>query len=742
MNDHYQRKKLLQREWFLAAALALSLFVSLIFSDFAKPLANVLYDSLMRIGGFEVTQDIVIVAIDDRSIQELGGWPIQRHEYAKLLSKLNDECCRPKAIGFDLLFLDHSQSDENFAIELKKHNSFLPLAFDVQEDASLSLRVTPPVFPLADAANLAHINLTFDSDGVIRGFVNKEQVWPHFSLAIQGVNLSNKSKEAEQKYYRFRMVDPNVGFPTVSLSDAIHSKATRTLLRNKYVLVGATAPSLGDRYPTLYSGKNNASTPGVAILASVLNASLQDSLIEVAPTWVVFTATILPLLLMLNGLVILKPRHALWLSVSIAIGSILFCYALLSNFNYWVDPTPLILITLLLQPFWAWRRLESIVQFVHNKSAVLRQFGTSSRSQLNIHPSREVVLQHAKLLDHAIEIAHDELVFLSAIVDEMPDSVLIFDDQSKLILSNQKIKDVFATYHFQVGSELTEFLHHINLDALTLLDTSKLNSATDEPRLLHLNTSLGERDFVVKTTKLSAPQLKNVRLIIFMDISELRKSQTQRDRALQFLSHDMRTPVASILSITEQTNTEQGSPETKIKYHANVLLQMMDDFILTISAEASQYRLENVLLDNLINDAIEAVVDLASAKKIAIKDQSEASNVFVSVNVRLLVRALINLLFNAVKFAPSHSVIHINTLIESAQPSLDNVVIIITNDTATNLQSPDPNPTMLGFGLGLDFVDNVIQKHKGSIQREIPNAGVAFVRVRLPCEITKNDRFA
>lgn len=168
----------------------------------------------------------------------------------------------------------------------------------------------------------------------------------------------------------------------------------------------------------------------------------------------------------------------------------------------------------------------------------------------------------------------------------------------------------------------------------------------------------------------------------------------------------------------------------------------MDDFILTISAEASQYRLENVLLDNLINDAIEAVVDLASAKKIAIKDQSEASNVFVSVNVRLLVRALINLLFNAVKFAPSHSVIHINTLIESAQPSLDNVVIIITNDTATNLQSTDPNPTMLGFGLGLDFVDNVIQKHKGSIQREIPNAGVASVRVRLPCEITKNDRFA
>jgi signal transduction histidine kinase len=42
---------------------------------------------------------------------------------------------------------------------------------------------------------------------------------------------------------------------------------------------------------------------------------------------------------------------------------------------------------------------------------------------------------------------------------------------------------------------------------------------------------------------------------------------------------------------------------------------------------------------------------------------------------------------------------------------------------------------MRGFGLGLDFVDNVIQKHHGTIKREIPSTGIATVTIALPCEI-------
>jgi signal transduction histidine kinase len=40
---------------------------------------------------------------------------------------------------------------------------------------------------------------------------------------------------------------------------------------------------------------------------------------------------------------------------------------------------------------------------------------------------------------------------------------------------------------------------------------------------------------------------------------------------------------------------------------------------------------------------------------------------------------------------------------------------------------------MPGFGLGLHFVDTVIHKHQGTINRDIPASGVATIIVTLPC---------
>ena len=163
----------------------------------------------------------------------------------------------------------------------------------------------------------------------------------------------------------------------------------------------------------------------------------------------------------------------------------------------------------------------------------------------------------------------------------------------------------------------------------------------------------------------------------------------------------------------------------------------MDDFILTISSEETHYKLSSVLLDNLINDAIEAINDLASSKKIHLRDESNASNIFVSANTRLLLRALINLLFNAIKFSPPQSLIQIKSSTHIANEQAT-VSITITNEIDSNESSTDDFPSMLGFGLGLDFVNKVIQRHGGSVNRLIPANGMATVKINLPCDIAKN----
>lgn len=729
MNPHDQRKARLRREWFYTIAIAISLLAFLVFGDVAKSMGNVLYDHIMRLHGFKATQDIVIVAVDDRSLTELGGWPLKRDKYTQLLKSLDDDRFRPKVIGFDFLFLDPTPDDAELAVAMQRFNAVLPLEFRIQEDNTQTLQPTLPVQPLAKAASIGHINLSFDNDGVIRGINLFEHRWPHFALKLhEQADNTHPPDLSQTGYRRFRMVDPRVGFPVVSLTDAIHDSNTRSLLKDKYVLVGVTAPSLGDRYPTLYSGKNNSSTPGVAILASVLHASLNQSLIQEAPHLVVLGLALIPLFIMLQSLIRMQPRHALALAALMMLGGVFISDLLLTFTNYWIDPVPFILVALVLQPLWAWRRLEAIVHFVEDKAAMLQQFQSTERASAKSTKSREVVLQYAKILDQAVASAKSEIDFLAAIVDEMPDAIAIFDPQDELLLSNQKIKQLMGTQHLRVGSTLAELAQHLDMPASALMGQTP-------PSIVRLNTSHVAQELFLKTSALQSPTGGHLRLVILTDITELRQSQTQRDRALQFLSHDMRTPVASILSLTRRgAETAVNDQREKIVHHANALLNMMDDFILTVSAEAPRYQFNQELLDNLLNDAIEQVADLAEAKHIRLVVENNAATVFVMVNTRLLVRAMVNLLFNAVKFAPSGSAIYIQS---NCTPNTDSqdprVTLQFSNQVDSQSTAADLIPSMPGFGLGLDFVDIVIHKHQGTIARDIPAHGIAITLITLPC---------
>ncbi|WP_158235924.1 CHASE2 domain-containing protein [Limnohabitans sp. B9-3] len=718
MNTQVEQKQRLLREWWLTSIAVLVVLSTLVFADLARPLGNVLYDHLMRWQGFQANQDIVIVAVDDRSLAELGGWPLQRAHYTHLLERLDDERFRPKAIGLDLLFLDRSDQDAALAEQMRRHRTVLPLAFELHNDAQHQLRPTPPVAPLDQAATLGHINALFDEDGVIRGVQAREQQWPHFALALQGQDGTNAVP-----YQRFRMVDPRVGFPLVSLSDALTSNAFLSLFKDKYVLIGVTAPSLGDRYPTLYSGQHNASTPGVAILASILNASLRQDMVDVAPSSVVFGVSCIAVIGMLLSVLILSPRHALAFGVTLMAASVVASYAVLIQKNYWFDPTAFLGVSLILQPLWAWGRLDTIVNFVQEKATLLRAFRHTHRVQHDLVNSHEVVLQQAKLLDHAIDSVRSELNFLSAIIDEMPDAVVIFDQHDALLLSNQRIKQLLKDTQLIPGSQRSLFFETLQLPP-------PLADSTASPPF-QLATSLGLRDFYLKSTSVYVSHGESFHLLILLDITELRQSQNQRDRALQFLSHDMRTPLAAIMSLTRPPKDGDEAPQArlqrqKIVQHSQTLLQMMDDFILTISAQQAHYSLKTVLVDELLNDAIEQVRDLARGKQLSFVNDSEALPLFVKVNTRLMVRALVNLLVNAVKFSPPQSCI----TLQISQPSAHEVNISLKNTVA-----PQTDEHLLaGFGLGLDFIDTVIDKHQGEIKRHIPLQGLATIIITLPCE--------
>ena len=729
--DHRKRKTLLRREWLITAVISFALLAGFVYGGISRTLGDVLYDHLMRLHGFRATHDIVLISVDDRSLDALGGWPLKRGEYAKLLSQLNDDRYRPKAIGFDLLFLDPTPDDSSLATAMAPMKVVLPLEFQIHEEGHSSHRSMPPVAPLARVSRWGHINLTFDPDGVIRGFQTQDHQHPHFALQLHTLGEPDHQPLSTHGYRRFRMVDPQVGFPTVSLSDALQDNALRTLFKDKYVLVGVTAPSLGDHYPTLYSGQHNSGTPGVAILASILNASLHEALIQEASKPIVMLWAAGLLSIMLLSLMWLRPYQMLGVTMMLIVMAVAVSYGLLTQKNYWLDPTPIIPIAALLQPIWSWRRLQAMVRVIGDSATDLHRSPHGAMPLRDLDPSREVVLQSASLLDHAVASAKSELSLLSSIIDQMPDAILIFDADERVLLGNKKITTVMDAQHVAVGMTLSDVASHLKLPLHALTEVVR-DVPSSAPPVRHIETLRGHRDFYIKSDVVNSPAGDVLRIVILTDITELRQSQTQRDRALQFLSHDMRTPLASILSLTRPhapVNSDSLTHE-KIVHHANALLHMMDDFILTISAEAPQYNVRQELLENILHDALTHVSDLAAIKAIELRYRQESPPVFVMVDTRLMIRALVNLLYNAVKFSPKHSTVSLDI---KAPEGAARVTIGIENLVDIREDALDLTPSMPGFGLGLNFVDMVIAKHGGTIERHIPTTGLAKLHITLPC---------
>ncbi len=141
----------------------------------------------------------------------------------------------------------------------------------------------------------------------------------------------------------------------------------------------------------------------------------------------------------------------------------------------------------------------------------------------------------------------------------------------------------------------------------------------------------------------------------------------------------------------------------------------------------------------VLENSIDSLIAQAQAKNIEINFGNEEA-IWVNGNAELIERAMINLLSNAIKYSPE------NTLITIEVTTLNEHVIIKIIDQGFGIdehelphifkrfhrQKTSEIHGEKGAGLGLNFVQVVIEKHQGEIAVEsIPHSGTTFT-VSLP----------
>jgi len=277
---------------------------------------NLLLDLCYQTGNTPNT-DIKIVAIDDKSLHELGKYETwNRSYYAKVIESLNqDENNKPLLIGMDVLFTGNSSEEHDQALveACEKGNNVLVVSevkystsvMDTTDINSIiqTSSLSMPYSQLSQVTDTAFANTYLDEDNNVRRSIFHIQRVDEDSFAAKMAKIYAEENglqlpdyQSNQLYSFDYYAPPSTGYTILSFSDVYNGNIPGDLA-GSVVLVGAYATGMMDDYvaPIAHSEKMN----GVEIHANILNALIDGRIYEEAPVWLVTIISTLILFLVI-----------------------------------------------------------------------------------------------------------------------------------------------------------------------------------------------------------------------------------------------------------------------------------------------------------------------------------------------------------------------------------------------------------------------------------------------------------
>lgn len=259
----------------------------------------------------------------------------------------------------------------------------------------------------------------------------------------------------------------------------------------------------------------------------------------------------------------------------------------------------------------------------------------------------------------------------------------------------------------------------------------------------------------VRLSPIGTPQGYSV-LAAVIDVTEqkrmemsLRDQVVQRDRFLATLSHELRNPMAAILSAASVVSrmAEDAPPITEpcgvIRRQASQIATLLDDLLDVSRVTQNKIKLRREVTDliALTHQAIEAVGPILTIHPHNIHFDNGEHAIWVEVDSSRMLQVLENLLTNAIKYTPDGGNIWVKLTVEADQgvvrmrddgrgiapELLDSIFDMFVQADETLDRSEG------GMGVGLTLVRSLVELHGGSIEVESPGVGQGseFV-VRLP----------
>lgn len=223
-------------------------------------------------------------------------------------------------------------------------------------------------------------------------------------------------------------------------------------------------------------------------------------------------------------------------------------------------------------------------------------------------------------------------------------------------------------------------------------------------------------------------------------VREIRKSE-QHDAFLNAVTHELKTPIASIKLYLETLKSREVTPEKQQEFY-NVMLADSDRLLNTVDQvlsasktgeTRSRYDVEELDIGRVLEDSAAIVRSRYNLDPSSIRIAENEDGLRILGDADELQTAFVNLLDNAVKYSPGGAKVSVRV---KASP-IRNRIDIFIKDNGVGMEGAElkrvfkrfyrvpqaDGKKVKGTGLGLFIVNSIIKKHGGSIRADSKGKG-------------------
>ncbi len=357
----------------------------------------------------------------------------------------------------------------------------------------------------------------------------------------------------------------------------------------------------------------------------------------------------------------------------------------------------------------------------------------------------ELRQRHARELaaerDRHAEAEAAQTARMDTMLDSMIEGIVVVDEHGHIVLANRAAEEMFSFSRMMVGGTLLQAIRHHEVAAIAARAAAETVAIEHEIRL----EGAKPRALQISASALRDPTgVVTGSVLVFHDVSQLRRLEAMRQDFVANVSHELRTPLSLIKSASETLlDGAKNDPLVAARFleiidkHANRLSLLIDDLLLLarLDSERIELNFQNVSLHAAAQEALDDAALLARARSVTLKNEVPAE-LAARADPERFRQVLANLIDNAIKYGNAGGWV---TLTGRALDADRVQVTVRDNGPGIPLEAKARiferfyrvdkarSREQGGTGLGLAIVKNVVQAHDGEVYVESTvGAGTEF----------------